>query len=513
MSPRSGFRSPWLASLIAGLIFLNPAKPRLQTTGCDGCDRHGQVGEVRSPEWTPTDKDIEEIKSILLPGPVPRPGAKVPYLMRESVWYRLAEDLTSDCFHLRHYNDAAPAEYVFSADLSRTGPGDGDWKLVLDLYYDGVPREKVGTWVTTGTPEGCLRAMFKNDDAPVRKLMPIETNLFADFEKRPHDADVRLGRDDIMPGDFVDIFIENIRNYQGRPSREFNRIVVQAKDGEILGGVALESDPSLKAFKAEPGRVAFVYKAPKDCASTTDTITVFNSCDILSEGVLPLSKTRPKDKIAEKNILVTCADLTFRATATAKWEHDSARERSVTDAKAVIEGTMTFRRRASVSQTETFQTDRMTCRYEFLHQSFEKTPRPGCPALAREIRGSGQVQARPTTSSNYLRITPGKKAGDPASVEFHLSFETFHGRGKDRKGPTAPSCLDYREFDFPLTPEFAGVGEADFEKNETIVGRVSQGIPPGGGMIVPVFNFVPLMKQMFPGQELNLEWRIIRKKR
>jgi hypothetical protein len=500
----------FLASLVVGMAFIAPATRGLQTAGCVGCARHGQVGEVKSPDWMPTEKDKEEVSAILLPGAKLQPGARVPYIIRESIWYRLAEQLTADCFHMRHYNDSAPAEYLFTADLSRTGPGDGDWRLVLNLFYDGTPREIVGTWTTTGSPGGCLNRMFKNDDAEVKRLKPIEATLLNDFEKRPHACDIRLSKEEVMPGETVDVAVENIRDNQGRTSREFNRIVVQAKEGEIMGGVKLESDPSQSAFKAGNGKVFFIYKRPDSCDLKEDTITIYNSCNIYREDVSPLAKTELKDKIGEKKIKLSCADVTFRVTATAKWEQDSKTERSVSDAKAIIEGTMKLDRKAPVSGQETYEVDQMSCRYEYLRRTLDKKPRQGCPELISEITASDQPKARPTRSTNYLRVTLDRNSKDSASIKLSLDFEAVQGRMKRRKTYYSPGCREYKTSTIPIPASVHVEAESKVEKSGIIVGRISRGFAPGSQEVLPVFSFDPIMGQMFPGHEMTIEWQIAR---
>jgi hypothetical protein len=471
------------------------------------------VGEVKSPDWTPAEKDKEEISKILLPGAKLQPGAKVPYIMRESIWYRLAEQLTADCFHMRHYNDTAPAEYLFTADLSRTGSGDGDWQLVLNLYYDGTPREIVGTWTTTGSPGGCLNRMFKNDDAVVKRLKPIEATLLNDFERRPYDCDIRLSKEEVMPGETVDVAVENIRDNQGRTSRGFNRIVVKAKEGEITGGVKLESDPSLQAFKVGNGKVFFIYKRPDSCDLKEDTITIYNSCDIYRQDVSPLAKTELKDKIGEKKIKLSCADVTLRITATVKWERDSETKHSINDDKMIIEGTMKFDRKAPVSGQETYEVDQMTCRYEYLDRTLDKKPRQGCPELISEITASGQVKAKPTRSNNYLRVTLDRNSKDSASIKLALSFEAIQGKLKGRKSIYAPDCREYRTSTIPIPSSVNMEAESKVEKSGIIVGKVSRGFAPGSQEVLPVFSFDPIMRQMFPGNEMTIEWQITRHKK
>jgi hypothetical protein len=91
-------------------------------------------------------------------------------------------------------------------------------------------------------------------------------------------------------------------------SREFNRIIIYANEGEIIGGEGLIADPRLKAFQLDDGAVTFTYKAPKNCDPSTDTIFVHNSCDILRKEVYPLNRTGLEDKIAEEKLNIDCSD-------------------------------------------------------------------------------------------------------------------------------------------------------------------------------------------------------------
>ena len=95
-----------------------------------------------------------------------------------------------------------------------------------------------------------------------------------------------------------------IGSYKTLKSREFNRIVVQAVKGEIVGGTAIVSDPELKAFQVGKEDITFTYIAPdeENSQATEDKIIVYNSCDILRKDEYPMAKTEPKDKIAEKKI-------------------------------------------------------------------------------------------------------------------------------------------------------------------------------------------------------------------
>ena len=93
---------------------------------------------------------------------------------------------------------------------------------------------------------------------------------------------------------------------QTGPSRDFNRIIVKADRGEIMNGVESSSDPKARVFKVGRGVVSVEYKAPESCEEKTDTIRVYNSCDIAKAAQIPLTKTAIRDEIAAKEVEIEC---------------------------------------------------------------------------------------------------------------------------------------------------------------------------------------------------------------
>jgi len=72
--------------------------------------------------------------------------------------------------------------------------------------------------------------MFTNRDAAIRQDKPIE-NLLWDFEKQPSQCDINPDKEELFPGQEIRVKISSFVDVEGRKSREFNRIVVQAVDG------------------------------------------------------------------------------------------------------------------------------------------------------------------------------------------------------------------------------------------------------------------------------------------
>jgi hypothetical protein len=82
------------------------------------------------------------------------------------------------------------------------------------------------------------------------------------------------------------------------------RVIVRAEKGTIRDGVALAGDDKSKVFDflaaniGSGDRYEIVYFPPKD-EDKSDTITVYNSCEIRDKAVVPLAETEKKDKMLE----------------------------------------------------------------------------------------------------------------------------------------------------------------------------------------------------------------------
>lgn len=83
------------------------------------------------------------------------------------------------------------------------------------------------------------------------------------------------------------------------------RIVVRAERGKIENGSAVDEDPKARVFKIHSqeigdrrSRVQIEYRLP-DGEDNSDVITVYNSCEIRYESVIPLSETKKGSMLLE----------------------------------------------------------------------------------------------------------------------------------------------------------------------------------------------------------------------
>jgi hypothetical protein len=250
--------------------------------------------------------------------------------LRESLVSRLAEVLTSPCFHLqrtdiavpeaekhRFGSEGEPPEYVFEAkyeeNLGLSGP-DGAAvmnRLTVSLSYDGEPREPVASWTVVSPVNSytaCTNRMFVNADAVMKGAQPIDA-LLEDFERRPASCRVHPAKKDLACGETTDLMIAELKDARSRQARPFQRIVVEAEKGAILGGSEIAGRPRAKAFLVDDGLLELRYRAPAEAAASgEDAVTVFSSCDVARPDRLPLSKTSPLRKIGECRFEVHCGN-------------------------------------------------------------------------------------------------------------------------------------------------------------------------------------------------------------
>ena len=269
----------------------------LNQPGCDGCVRRYIIADISS--------DAGELNEL-------------------SIKNHLHMTVITPCFHalstgeeipkeFKPFAKKRPYEYFFMVSYEEGLKEKIKSRLQIDLFFNGSSEEHVRTWMTeTDNPNASYplhkNRMFMNPDAVLKKFWPMELTVLNDFEKRPYSCEIKPEKESVNPGEEIEVVITDIYDIEGLPSREFNRIIIQARDGRILDGTPLAADFALRAFRVEDGTLKFQYKAPTLCDETEDMIFVYNSCDILREDLWPLAISDLKDKIAEKQIRLLCAD-------------------------------------------------------------------------------------------------------------------------------------------------------------------------------------------------------------
>jgi len=300
--------------------FSNPHAPQYekQLEEWNKCMRQ-QLGEYAS--FDPNDPKVKQAmaKCAHLSPP------EVDYMHPSSIISKLVEVLTSPCFRIAlagqrfvnsPYSPRIP-EYFFRGEFEAGLSGEKDERgrdiksrLTLELYYNGNPIELVKRWTTSSTLTSVssqYNRMFDNPDAELRREKPID-DLLRDFERRPVSCQIDFGdKRELKPGEEVEVKLLDFRDWKGRPSKYFNRVIVEVEHGRVDGGIPVVSDPEGDrrcAFRLDDLPLTLVYTAPSEGGQSVDRITVYSSCQILDDGKVLMELTEPHTKIAEEEIKI-----------------------------------------------------------------------------------------------------------------------------------------------------------------------------------------------------------------
>ena len=161
-------------------------------------------------------------------------------------------------------------------------------------YYFGHLVAIHGVVCVSDSLEDVIEAMKKETFDPIDQIIRC-------YEQTPVSAEVDHN---------LECEIQSRKNYvidfmkfeSGYPRIDMHgpkvRIVVHAERGKITNGVALEDDNNYKVLDfRSPLEKRFNYEPPEG-EDKSDTIIIYNACDILHEEVLPLSKTKKYNEIA-----------------------------------------------------------------------------------------------------------------------------------------------------------------------------------------------------------------------
>ncbi len=399
-------------------------------------------------------------------------------LERDSFTSHLVEHSTSPCFHLQNLATVKkfgggskwkPPEYYFNATYKSYLEGRIKSRLTISLYFEDG--ELIHQWKTesdrpTVTFHWHLNNMFINPSALFRKWVPLDITLLKDFEKQPDKCDIHPDKEELFPGQETKVKISNIADFEGRKSREFNRIVVQADKGQIIDGTPLLSDPDLKAFQVGKEDITFTYAAPheKNSQATVDKIIVYNSCDILRKDEYPMPKTGIKDKIAEKRIKLIHADAVMTITQKAVQKLEGAEISWNATEHAVLKYKDTLSDEDEGTFTEYYDV-----------QSWELSDLSAAKIdYENNLRWETNQAEKDDSGTPSLSITFNSKTGKAKEIEVpHFAFWfLFHDEINSRlPGETFGTSTDIKGGDGIHTMEGGGtqvIGSVTYEENWNI---------------------------------------------
>lgn len=331
---------------------------------CEECARHGMLVEFLNPhnqdyeqrlkEWNACmteqlgDREFREEDSL---NPELTDAIdKCKTLDPPEKWYcyptmmsvYMGERFTNPCFHFLSPIFYAPEtdkppEYIFKGSYEANLKGgriieyEEDYKkpviakMELRLYYNGNTPELIQEWSSENTIND-PRPLFNKLKTP-KSLNPI----FEEFEKKPVSIDVEVPeQEEICEQGKGIIILSGFKDVGGRPSREFNRIVVSIYRGKILNGADSDYGPDYKVFNVGEGEVRVEYQPPEDKDDGYEWLRVYNSCDILPKDKHPLSATAPDELIVDQHFPIFCGFYKGTITVSKRWDYTKDHGKSST---------------------------------------------------------------------------------------------------------------------------------------------------------------------------------------
>jgi hypothetical protein len=288
--------------LILSLIVLGHSNLFAQGTDC--CDREAILFcEYNHPFMSNTAKE------------------KIEKEFTASVFEKLSEVFNHNCFQVilpkpLDASNIPQNEYQIEVKFTQA-TNITKWPetlIVATLFFVGKPyREPVYYWEVKEAGDSLTVDKISWPsflDKLVSKIRngPEINDIVEKFEKRPVSFEVGCDKEEFEPGEIVSIHLFDFKDKNGQASREFNRIVVRVSSGEITNETPCDLGPDYYAFTVDRNLIELKYKVPEDCKNPSVKFTIYNSCDVLSENILWMSKTQTKDRLKEKDFSLNCYD-------------------------------------------------------------------------------------------------------------------------------------------------------------------------------------------------------------
>jgi len=130
-------------------------------------------------------------------------------------------------------------------------------------------------------------------------FLPLD-QLIRDHERTPESARVEVPNDTAQAGETTEIKVSELRNEEGQPTQDWQRIVVKVEKGTILNAEAQHEGYYVFKVGTDPA-VTVQYRAPDACKPDTETLTVFNTCEMRNKV-----EKRKKKEIKKKEFDIVC---------------------------------------------------------------------------------------------------------------------------------------------------------------------------------------------------------------
>ncbi len=289
---------------------------------------------------------------------------------------------------------------------------------------------------------------------------------------------------DLAAGETIDLMIAELKDERGREARPFNRIVVEADRGGVLGGEAVDGRPRARAFPVDDGLLELRYRAPDgEVPGGADILAVYDSCDVARPEVWPLAKTRPVRKIGEcrLNVHGGVGPGTVVYRRTLSWDSTWSNQAGSTTYKGSLSEEVTVR--VGLRYTHTYKdndyyraaTTSATYSFSYANDVFINGRK--ADVLSERVEDSGAFGPEDSASINLI---VGRKSG-AYTLDIGLHSREKQGRGSWYIGVnTLPELLRGTADGRTVKGSYAarGAGPADWADHGG-----SQGNDPGTSFI------------------------------
>lgn len=133
--------------------------------------------------------------------------------------------------------------------------------------------------------------------------------IIYDYEQMPLSCKVKLedDRDYVENGEEIKINLSEIFDYKGRTAKQWQYIIAKVEEGKILNGKPHRGNKDYKIFEVGNGEVEIKYKAPDECKTEKEKITIFNTCEHRVYKAGYIDYFEPRKEIGNKEFKIICA--------------------------------------------------------------------------------------------------------------------------------------------------------------------------------------------------------------
>lgn len=188
------------------------------------------------------------------------------------------------------------------------------WELIDNQHNNAVVKTLETSWegkITDfmGYTNHGDKKISSNKITEMTKQVGNLDEVIYDYEQMPLSCKIKLvdDRDYVENGEELKITLNEILDYKGRTAKQWQHLIVKVEKGKIINGKTHRGNKDYKIFEVGNGEVEIKYKAPDDCESQEEEITVYNTCENREYVEGSNDFFDPKKEIGNKEFKIVCA--------------------------------------------------------------------------------------------------------------------------------------------------------------------------------------------------------------